>query len=1614
MNGGKQTLFASAVFLFLLAGLLLLVGTVFRPETAKVQNSEFAAYESELMRKAVDPEVVETWRAEILKWGNRFPGSEGHDLARTSLSQFYRDRGFEVFELPVPTVIPVVDRCALSAGGTLIEATPFLPNYFQPDQTPDGGLRGRLTLMSDELLRTQADFSGEIAVLDVARPAAGLGLNALNYLRLGAKALVVTNSGGPVSWLAWSRLATALPVNYPRVYAAPTILAQVGKEGVLDLGVRYEERVVPTLVAWLKSSRGPTREAVVAGTNYDSYSLLPWHGVPSLQAAGLAQHLALMDGISRYRSTMTRDVIAIVSGAQFNSMSGEASALQMIGPALERRTMKAVWESELAKHEAALKDLAGKVPGFREKREKYVLERILYEKTQERVRARARFEAGDKSLEGEAYRRFAALNREVDRLRALTGLPVERLKSGHAEELATWQFASRVQSDWQNLRRHHEEQAAFWKAGLRLHETTSPYENLIYFTSLLIPSENPPSKEGLAWLYGVLGKPYEEAENKQGAFFREVTAAVAAREGRVDGVELMAPSKEAQGKYSGIPMTASMWTQFNHPSVVFVNTERRDAYANLTNPFAAGGNFASLKASLQKTAGTLLGLAHGAGTVAPPPRLFLRDWNFGGRVLVSGVGQSVLPNFPLGGALLGGKLRPENFQRGMGYYPLLLFQTDPYGAYSLINSPMRMWDGAYNLQAFDFGPDGLINAAKDEGASSQKLFRSKDLLFNQDLRNVTLVAFPASGVTLPDLINPQTLAPYSAVNFLQRRGLSSPGKINTFISPEAVTCFLEPDARFVVTFQAGSPDNDLVQRVRAFALGPEEKRSESEINGQGYVALDHPILSDGYRDTARSMVRVNEARALVQEKSRMLDPMTRSDLQASRKLLEEGESRPWLDRLLATWNAITYAIIVHPILRDNITEAVTSIIWYLCLLVPFVFFMERLVFGFSDIRRQLAAQAVIFLVSFGLLRLLHPAFGMIRSSLVILLGFVIFLICIAITVLFASKAAENLEPLRRKQGKVKAAEASTLGIMATAFLLGLNNMHRRKVRTGLTCGTLVLITFAMIAFTSIYQGYEEREIPLGPAAYAGLLVKKEKSGPISDDEVAALRTKFGAAHPVLARKAIVGKSSYYRESIIPSLEVTGQDARGTKQRANAKTVLFYSDNDPLKSTVKLLPGSRWVGEGKEPGVVVSDRMAETLGLPANLGNEGWPIEINGSPARVVGIFDSGALAETRELDGQSLLPFDIEALQSYEITGNAFSVLVDDSMPRVAAADAILAPLSLAEKEKGGTEVRTTSVLIGLDGTDYRESRQLVKQFVEQSGQKVVYGLDGAAWRAVRRRASSLEGLVDLLIPLVIAAVTVLNTMKGSVYERKDELAVYNAVGIASRYIFMMFFAEALVYAVVGSVLGYFLAQGVGAALTAWGLTGGLNMTFASMNSVYASLAVVAAVFLSTYFPARTAARIAAPSDESGWKIPEPEGDLLAFALPFVFDARERLAVLSFFRSYFANNTEGDGGVFQCSEPRAIREIIPGIACSVWLKPFDQGVSQELEIVMPEDPATGEFSAMVRLRRLSGTQESWTRLNHAFLAQLRRQFLHWRAVDHSEKAALFDETKAWFLTEAAQ
>jgi len=126
------------------------------------------------------------------------------------------------------------------------------------------------------------------------------------------------------------------------------------------------------------------------------------------------------------------------------------------------------------------------------------------------------------------------------------------------------------------------------------------------------------------------------------------------------------------------------------------------------------------------------------------------------------------------------------------------------------------------------------------------------------------------------------------------------------------------------------------------------------------------------------------------------------------------------------------------------------------------------------------------------------------------------------------------------------------------------------------------------------------------------------------------------------------------------------------------------------------------------------------------------------------------------------------------------------------------------------------------------------------------------------------------------------------------------------------------------------------------------------------------------------------------------------------------MAVLVFFDRFFMDHVDGGMGRFSSAKPRLAAmttpdgESIPSLKTTIWLKPFDLAVSQRLVISMPLDHETGLSKARITITRISGAKESWLRLNQSFVASLRRQLLHWRAVSKAEQDEMFEEARIKF------
>ena len=136
--------------------------------------------------------------------------------------------------------------------------------------------------------------------------------------------------------------------------------------------------------------------------------------------------------------------------------------------------------------------------------------------------------------------------------------------------------------------------------------------------------------------------------------------------------------------------------------------------------------------------------------------------------------------------------------------------------------------------------------------------------------------------------------------------------------------------------------------------------------------------------------------------------------------------------------------------------------------------------------------------------------------------------------------------------------------------------------------------------------------------------------------------------------------------------------------------------------------------------------------------------------------------------------------------------------------------------------------------------------------------------------------------------------------------------------------------------------------------------------------------------------------------MPSPEGDQWDFEFPFTVSGHEVLGLSVFLIGYFDSYSEESIGTFYTDGAHLSREDRPNgegylIDMNIWLAPFDLGVSQHVTVRAVPEAEHNIYSVGLNIKRLSGEDASWRRVNQRFMNVIRKQFLIWRTVDAEAK-----------------
>ena len=863
------------------------------------------------------------------------------------------------------------------------------------------------------------------------------------------------------------------------------------------------------------------------------------------------------------------------------------------------------------------------------------------------------------------------------------------------------------------------------------------------------------------------------------------------------------------------------------------------------------------------------------------------------------------------------------------------------------------------------------------------------------LTEQSVVVFPCLSRPFYGLINPRSLNFLSGITVLNRYD-TAPRQYGY-----ALGSSLDEAAGVVFGPQDADPQNRIKILAGRQLLLLNNGIPDSRPNGEGFFLAEERLVPT-LLQAAWDMWRLDEDRlqtmrnhAIENQHLQRLHQRTAQVLEAAQ---EAAQRKEWSRYVAHLRVALGLENQVYPEAIATLNDVIKGMVFFLALLIPAAFLGERLLLGAAQITRQLTGFGALLAIVWLAISQVHPAFA-IAHPLVILLAFAIMAMAGLVLVLISSRFNSFM---KERGDRIHHVEMRRFSVAHTAFMLGISNMRRRKLRTGLTLTTLVLLTFTVLSFASYESRARFISLPLEhEGGYEGILVRNQAWSPLGQPMLDYIGSHFSAVGPISSRNWF----------ILQEDKKTYLEAAAGRQLVRTYGLLGLSPQETdITSVDQALTAGRFFTAATEASCLLPLPLAEALGLDAgDLGRA--QVQVMGKELTVIGLFDPEVFNGIRDLDDGPLTPVDFELSQT---AGSTFQINQSAATATTASQyrpyvhilpdNVLIAPYEVV-RQMGG---RLRSVAVAFDHTGATQA--LLEDFLLRVAVSLFVGLRQeetatiGVWAYSSIGATAIKGLGVLIVPMLIAAFIILNTMLGTVYERLKDIGIYAAVGLAPSHIALLFIAEACSYAVLGITLGYLGGQGTGLVLNYWGMLGGLNLNYSSLAAVFSALIVMVVVLLSTLYPARVAARTAVPDLVRRWQPEPPVGAEWEFRFPFLVSAAEAKGLCGFLLDYLASYGEASIGSFYTEGTLLQSFATPqgtayALEARVWLAPLDLGVSQHAVLcVRPEDQAD-IYGLVFYLRCLSGDNDSWRRANRSFLQAIRKELLIWNTLKAAERSA---------------
>jgi len=929
------------------------------------------------------------------------------------------------------------------------------------------------------------------------------------------------------------------------------------------------------------------------------------------------------------------------------------------------------------------------------------------------------------------------------------------------------------------------------------------------------------------------------------------------------------------------------------------------------------------------------------------------------------------------------------------------------------------------VEAFKFNDrTGLADWAIDKPKTGKDAYRVK---LSRNVQATDLILFSCTQTTLFDLFDPRTFKFLYRPNLIDGRTEAPPvsywySRMDTRRSTLG-TLFLEPDVPIKLTL------SDTVLDKKVLLLNADKKHPQ----GLGFIARQWPVIPLTEYRAARDMwtllgPRIDklEERGIVNERIRSLRRQGDDDLKRAE---EFRETRQWDKFVEAARSSLSKASRVYNDVDRTQKDVLVGVLFYVALFVPFAYCMERLFFSFVDIRKRIGAFLGFLVGIIGIVYFVHPAFQLTYSPLVVILAFFILALSLLVSLIIFFRFEREMVELQKRSAHVKLTGISPMAAFGAAFVLGVGNLKRRPVRTFLTFTTLVILTFTIMNFTTVksvrekgWAGFSDK------ATYVGRMLKYFNWQDVPPEALSVVENAYEGKGVVVPR-AWYDTGITADKSRAPRIPVI---RAGVETPARGMVGLSWREPE-VSGLDRILVRGRWFLPGERFAILLPERMATALGADPDDPTRNT-LNVWGLAFKLVGVFANDGLRDNPDLDGEPMTPIVFPsqaATQLSDVEAEAIEdgedvISTQSRYQHIPGDETILVPAEMLLTLGAG---RLKGIAIKPEAGFTEVSGELGDRF----GMLLFRGSSTGTSLYFANDAVNYSGMANILIPLAISILIVLNTMIGSVYERKPEIAVYTSVGLAPPHVAFLFIAEALAFAVISVVVGYLLAQGSAAFLAGTPLWAGMTANYSSTAGVAAMVLVIGVVLVSAIYPAKVAARIAIPDVNRSWSMPKAEGDQLTVILPFLIKIHEMTSAWGFLHEYYLAHHDVSHGAF-CTDDMSCgfldidendlarsdqRVAFPDDVCitldlRAWLAPFDFGVRQKVRLVFcPSDLYGGFRQIKVVLTREAGEHTAWENLNRTFLNDLRKQLLAWRSLDDEAVAHYAGEADKQFKPLAA-